>query len=183
MALTLLKLGFSLHVLHALPPHKSKATSTPCAVTALSIIKIALAPCLPPELEINLAWPNGSMPERKKTQETTNTIKKTLAMHQKVRFSYYLRCLLQRLAWTKIKRRWHAKVQDKGQHKPQRSPRWFNMSPIWCQRGPKRLNIAQFGPTWAGPTLPDITQHRHMLAHDRLKRMQQQSILLNMSLR
>ena len=46
-------------------------------------------------------------------------------------------------ARTKIQWQWNAQVPNKGQHKPQNSLRWPNLSPIWCQHGPKCPNIAQ----------------------------------------
>ena len=37
-----------------------------------------------------------------------------------------------RVAWTKIQPHWNAQIQNKGRHRSQNSPRWLNMSPIWC---------------------------------------------------
>ena len=102
-------------------------------------------------------WPNISPRSGKHSltaacpKKETKTKKNRSINHQQrspqiVFFPGILGVFCKRLAWTKIQRHWNAQVQNKGRHRSENSPKWPNMSPIWCQHGPKCPNIAQNGP-------------------------------------
>ena len=59
-------------------------------------------------------------------------------------FPWSLRCFLANdLHGRKFNDNEMSKSPNKDQHRPQNSPRWPNLSPIWCQHGSKCPNIAQ----------------------------------------
>ena len=101
-------------------------------------------------------WPNISPRSGKHSltaacpKKETKTKKNRSINHQQrspqiVFFPGILGVFCKRLAWTKIQWHWNAQVQNKG-HRSENSPKWPNMSPIWCQHAPKCPNIAQNGP-------------------------------------
>ena len=147
MVLMLSKLD--LHTLHALPPHKGKATSTPCPVPALSVIKNWVCTCPMPPMSLRLGKHNLSVacPKRKKHKQPKNRSKNHQQRSPKLWVSWYLYYFFANaLHGRKFNDTEMAQDKpiwpNKGQHKPQNTPTWLNMSPIWCRHSPQWPNIS-----------------------------------------
>ena len=99
-------------------------------------------------------WPNMSPRSGKHTLTAACPKKETKKKQQKPSatestnciFCWYFGCFVQTPCMDENSTTLNAQVQNKGRHRSENSAKWNNMSPIWCQHGPKCPNIAQNGP-------------------------------------